>query len=308
VSKQSPITSGSSPAALAFDARNIVGESLVWDNTRQCLFWVDILGRQIHSWSPTSGKHTCWDTPEIVTSIGLRHDQGAIVGLRKQLALWDFDQQFRELATVEPDKPENRLNEGVVGPDNAFWVGTMQDNINDDDSPRDITASTGHIYRVSADGAVRKLSEDAFGITNTLAWRADGTMIVGDTLQNTLFSYRMTGSPPTLTERCVYQQGFSRGLPDGSCLDSEGYLWNCRVVGGSCVARIDPDGHIERVVELPCSWPTSCCFAGPKLDELYVTSARFTMSAEHIASHPYEGGLFRVRPGVVGEQPFRFGE
>lgn len=307
VSNQGSIKSNISNATLVLDARNIVGESIVWDHTRNTLFWVDILGRRIHSWSPSSGKHQCWDTPEIVTSIGLRHDDGAIVGLRKRLSLWNFDQQFIDLATIEPDQPSNRLNEGVVGPDNDYWVGTMQNNINDDDSPRDVTASTGHVYKASPDGTILKLSDDTFGITNTLAWRADGTMIVGDTLQNTLYTYRLKGLPTTLTERNVYQQGFKRGLPDGSCLDAEGYLWNCRVVGGSCVARFDPDGQIERIVELPCSWPTSCCFGGPNLDELYVTSARFTMSDEHLANHPHEGALFRIRPGVVGLQPFRFG-
>lgn len=105
------------------DARNIIGESIVWDNTRNTLIWVDILGRQIHSWSPITGERQSWLTPEIVTSIGLHQDHSAVVGLHKRIALRDFDQQFTELATVEPEKPLNRLNEGVVGPDGAFWVG-----------------------------------------------------------------------------------------------------------------------------------------------------------------------------------------
>ena len=36
----------------------------------------------------------------------------------------------------------------------------------------------------------------------------------------------------------------SRGLPDGSCMDAEGYVGNCRVVGGDCVIRIAPDGTV----------------------------------------------------------------
>jgi sugar lactone lactonase YvrE len=35
---------------------------------------------------------------------------------------------------------------------------------------------------------------------------------------------------------------------------------------------------------------------------LYVTSARFTMSREHLEQHPLEGGLFAFRPGVRGRE------
>jgi len=290
------------------DANNIVGESIVWDSDRQTLFWVDIIGRQIHGWNSSKNEHLSWPTPEIVTSFGL-HKSGhsAVVGLRKRIALWDFDQQFSTLANIEPDQPLNRLNEGVLGPDGAFWVGTMQDNIGIDDAPRDVTENRGHVYKVYPDGAVIKLSDDVFGITNTMVWREDNTFIVDDTLANALYAYTLDGATGQLVNRRVYQQNFDRGLPDGSCLDADGYVWNCRVIGGSCVARFAPDGSLDRLIELPCSWQTSCCFGGPDLDELYVTSARFTLSDEHLARHPLEGGLFRVRPGVRGVQPFRFG-
>ena len=76
-------------------------------------------------------------------------------------------------------------------------------------------------------------------------------------------------------------------------MDAEGYIWNCRVVGGSCLARIAPDGRLDRIVELPCSWPTSCTFGGADLDTLFVTSARFTMTAEHLVTHPHEGNSLR---------------
>jgi sugar lactone lactonase YvrE len=66
-------------------------------------------------------------------------------------------------------------------------------------------------------------------------------------------------------------------------------------------------GKLEAVVELPCSWPTSCAFGGPDLSVLYVTSARFTMSADHLAANPHEGALFAINPGVRGRPPHRFG-
>ncbi|RWH68558.1 SMP-30/gluconolactonase/LRE family protein [Mesorhizobium sp.] len=294
-------------ATLILDTRDVVGESMVWDERRSRLVWVDIIGRRIHLLDPVSGAHETWPTPDLVTSIGLRQDGGAIVGLRKEIALWDFGGPFRRIATIDPDRPDTRLNEGVVAPDGSFWVGTMANNIGPDDAPVAVTGDEGRLYRVDAKGAVTALSEDRFGITNTMAWLPDGRFVTADTMKNALYSYRWDRKASRLAERLPFFTGFERGLPDGSCLDAQGYVWNCRVVGGSCLARIGPEGRLDGIVELPCSWPTSCAFGGAGLDTLFVTSARFTMSAGHLAANPSEGGLFALKPGVRGVPANRFG-
>jgi sugar lactone lactonase YvrE len=294
-------------AGLLFDARDVVGESLIWDDRRDRLVWIDIIGRRIHRLDPLTLAHESWETPDLVTSIGLRADGGVIVGLKNAIALWDFGGPFRTIATIEPDRPGIRLNEGVVAPDGSFWVGTMANNIGPDDAPIAIAADEGQLYRVDPGGDVTRLSEDRFGITNTMVWTQDGRFITADTMKNAIYSYAWNGGPSRLADRRLLFGGFQRGLPDGSCMDAEGYIWNCRVVGGSCLARIAPDGRLDRIVELPCSWPTSCAFGGADLDTLFVTSARFTMTTEHLDAHPHEGGLFALRPGERGQPSNRFG-
>lgn len=291
---------------MVYAAGNTVGESVIWDTHEQRLLWVDIVKKRIHALTPENGKHEEWAAPDFVTSIGLRRDGGAIVGLTRQLCLWDFDDVFRPLANMEPELPGNRLNEGVVGPDGAFWVGTMQNNIKADGSPDEITAATGRLYRCTAAGDVIALSEERFGITNTLAWSDDGGLFTADTLKNEIYHYHYDPRTGRLSDKRTILSEFDRGLPDGSTMDSEGYLWNCRVVGGACVVRLAPDGRIDQIIDLPCSWPTSCTFGGKDLDTLYVTSARFTMDAEHLAAHPEEGGLFAIQPGVRGLPAHRF--
>jgi len=294
-------------ATLRVPAKNIVGESAVWDVERKCLLWVDIIGKTIQSFVPETGETRQWSVPDLVTSIGLRRDGGAIVGVRKQICAWDFGEAFRPLITVEQSEPGNRLNEGVVGPDGAFWVGTMQDNIGPDGAPVDITENTGRLYRYAAKEGLTQVCDDRFGITNTFVWTRDGALITADTLRNEIYRYALTNDGRTLTDRRVILSAFDRGLPDGSCIDAEGYIWNCRVVGGACVIRLSPDGLIDKIVDLPCHWPTSCAFGGEDLDTLFVTSARFTMTDEHLDAHPQEGGLFAVDVGVCGCAPYRFG-
>lgn len=290
-------------AELIVDARNIVGESAIWDERTSTLYWVDIIGKKLLAWQEGTTARS-WDMPEIVTSVGLCADHHVILGLTKQVALWDFQTPPVAFASIEPDQPQTRLNEGVVGPDGCFWVGTMQNNIAPDGAPLQITAAMGRLYRVHPDGRIDSLSEDRFGITNTMVWTDDGHLITADTLENALYDYRI--APEGLTDRRVVLQGFPRGLPDGSCRDADGFTWNCRVVGGGCMIRLAPDGRIDRIIDLPCSWPTSCTFGGPALDQLFVTSARFTMSPEHLAAHPQEGGVFRLATGQRGMPAHRF--
>lgn len=62
------------------------------------------------------------------------------------------------------------------------------------------------------------------------------------------------------------------------------------------------------LIELPASWPTSCTFGGPVLSTLYVTSARFTMTGDHLDMHPLEGGLFAVEGVGHGVEEPKFGQ
>lgn len=292
-------------ARLVLDAGDIVGESLVWSPSEAALYWVDIVGRRIHRLEPEGGRHDVWPTPDFVTSIGLRKDGGFIVGLRRAVTLWRPDGAFEELAVPEPDLPDNRLNEGVVAPDGSFWVGTMADNIAPDGSPKPMAGTTGRLYRIAPDGTVTRLSEDRFGITNTMCWTKDG-FVTADTLANTLYLYDVA-APTKLAGRRPLDLALDRGLPDGSTTDRDGAIYNARVAGGAAIARIDPSMRSLSYIELPCSSPTSCAFGGPGLATLFVTSARFGMSPEAIAANPAEGGLFAVEGAGIGLPPHCFG-
>jgi sugar lactone lactonase YvrE len=109
---------------------------------------------------------------------------GAIVGLRDRVALWDYGGEFRTLAIIE----HHRLNEGRVGPDGAFWVGTMQNNLHPDGAPKSMTRDSGAIYRIDVDGRVSQLTPREFGITNTMAWTDDARFLTADTTRNAIYA------------------------------------------------------------------------------------------------------------------------
>jgi len=285
----------------------IVGESLIWDDRAGLLIWVDMLSHKIHMLDPSTHTHQHFDTPGMVTSIGMRKDGGYVVGLKRSVALWAPDQGFQELAQIEPDRPKNRLNEGVVGPDGCYWVGTMQNNADADGMPRDQTEASGQVWRIHPDGRAELMLDAGFWLTNTIAW-LDGRIVIGDTGQNTLYSFAYPPKAGTLGDKNVFLSDYEHGLPDGSCIDANGHLWNCRVVGGAEVLCLTADGTPLQRVATPCTWPTSCIIGGPDMDTLFVTSARFTMSDAHLDAAPWEGDLFAHKlSGIKGRLHHRFG-
>jgi sugar lactone lactonase YvrE len=173
--------------------------------------------------------------------------------------------------------------------------------VNPDGSSRQAGGLDGVLYRLDPEGTVTEWSRD-IGIANTLAWSPDRSRFYfADTLQNTIWVYDYDAEVGSISNRRIFLKNFDRGLPDGSCIDSEGYLWNCRH-GGGCVVRVAPSGEIDRVIEMPVKNVTTCAFGGVDRKTLYIPTARADASPhERLA-----GGLFAIRSEVPGLPENRF--
>ncbi|MGL4242683.1 MAG: SMP-30/gluconolactonase/LRE family protein, partial [Beijerinckiaceae bacterium] len=117
---------------LVVDGRNLIGESPVWDDRNSCLWWTDILSRAIFRLTWPERSVTRYDMPRRVGSLGLCESGRLILAFEDGVFLHaPGTDEFVHLATIEADIVMNRLNDGKVGPDGAFWVGSM-----DERSPR----------------------------------------------------------------------------------------------------------------------------------------------------------------------------
>jgi L-arabinonolactonase len=108
-----------------------------------------------------------------------------------------------------------------------------------------------------------------------------------------------TGAGVPSNRRVLKDLKSGPGVPDGSCVDAEGGVWNAAWEGRR-VIRVLPDGSIDRVVEIPTLKPTCCAFGGTDLATLYVTTSRLDSTPEQLADEPWAGSLFAFRPGVRG--------
>ena len=164
----------------------------------------------------------------------------------------------------------------------------------------EITESLGQLFRVAPDGAVVTWVKE-IGISNTLCWSPDHTRFYfGDTLKNTIDVFHYDARTGDIAKIGPHFRAFERGLPDGSAIDDEGCLWNCRFHGG-CIVRVGPDGQVLAVIDLPVRNITTAVFGGADLQTLYVTSASDQRAPEDRLS----GSLRAVRTGARGRPPHR---
>ena len=283
-----------------------MGESPHWDDQSAALYWVDITGRRLRRWEQRGGRVSTWPMPGYPTALALRrHVPGAIVTVGNRVCLFHPDHGLTTFCVPEPDRPDNRLNEGACDPAGRFFVGSMENNLDTNGNPRDFAADAGRLWRIGATGIVTLADDHPYGIPNTLVWREDGTLLSGDSIARAIYAYDWDAASGALSNRRMFSDEALPGVPDGSCLDADGYLWNARFGGGALV-RFAPDGRTERVVELPVANPTSCTFGGPDLRTLFVTSARFTLPESRLAANPIEGAVLAIRTEVAGLPARRF--
>jgi sugar lactone lactonase YvrE len=60
------------------ESRALNGESPVWDDRRQRLFWVDIREPALHAFDPLTGSDQRWEMPAWVGCVGLGEQEVAL--------------------------------------------------------------------------------------------------------------------------------------------------------------------------------------------------------------------------------------
>ena len=293
-------------AECVFESYDHLGEGIIWDELEQCIYWLNVpMPSKLHRLYPDSGEYQSWDMPEMITSISVKEKGGLLVA--SHYGLNDFNLKNGDLVQIleiEKDQPENRCNDGASDRNGRFWFGTMQNNISNEATNIDLVKSSGTLYRYDPDKSLHPM-KIGIGCPNTFAWSTDNSkMYFADTLTGWISVFDYNHSVGTISN-CKNFANSKRGYPDGSTVDSEGGIWNCRW-GGGCVIRFTQDGKVDQIVEVPAQNVTSCTFGGKNLDTLYITTARWDMTKKEILNNPHSGCIFASKPGVKGIADSRF--
>jgi sugar lactone lactonase YvrE len=285
-------------AELVWDCRCELSESPVIDDRTGRLYFIDIYGRKVLAYGTTDGAKQTWDMPSNVASLGLCQSGRVLVALDKRAVFLDPESGSIEDFSEGLDEPDfNKLNDGKVGPDGCFWVGSRNGS-----DPRQ---HTGVLYRLTPDGRFTAKA-DGYLTCNGLAWSPDGrTMFHSDSSQRIVDAWDFDAANGDISNRRrIVEQTEAEGHPDGAACDTEGNYWSaCPRTG--CLKQISPTGELLTRIALPIPFPTMPCFAGK---HLYITSLRRNRSAEIISQHPTLGGLFRMDAPAEGAEVSRFAD
>jgi L-arabinonolactonase len=279
--------------------RDMLGESPVWDERIQALYWADQLGQKVRRFSPITGIIHEWATPDKIGCIGLGEDESLMLALADGFYRLDLiTGACKMFAAARQSRPGIRLNDGRCDRSGRLIVGSA---VTDEGDP------DGVLYRLSGDGRLEVL-ERGLMLPNAVCFNPPGDQMYSVDSRAGIIMVRdydphgdHVGEPREFVDARPY--GIA---PDGASVDEEGGLWVAQIVSGQILHFLS-DGSFDRSLKLPAPYLSSVCFGGPNLDVLYVTSVSDTKMRIK-TDHPMAGAVFAVSGlGVRGVAEGRFG-
>jgi sugar lactone lactonase YvrE len=277
--------------------RNRLGESPVWDADKGRLLWCDIEEGAVMAADPKGSVTDRWTFPGKVGSFGLCASGRLVVAVAKAVHFFNpADGALKQLCALQ--EPEtNRLNDGKVGPDGAFWVGTMDD--------RPVREAQGTLYRITADGQAEKKVTGMI-VPNGLAWGPGGKILYhSDSRGRWIDAYDFVAATGAWSNhrRIVADIAEEAGRPDGGACDVEGCYWSAGVSAG-LLNRYSPEGKLLETLKLPFAAGTMPCFGGDDMKTLFVTS----LVEAKTPPHPDSGRTAVLRLAVAGVPVGKFAD
>lgn len=265
-----------------------LGEGARWDAERSEFLHVDIVRGLVwrHRVCPDgtlSLVRSYWVGEPVGAIAPISGDDGWLLAAGRGFRHLAPDGTISMVADVAPLGA--RMNDAVCDTAGRCWAGSLAD---------DHAAGGGALHRLHPDGATDTVL-DGLTIPNGIGWSPDGTtMYLVDSVPGVIHAFDhdpATGSIDVRRDLVTFD-GRS-GVPDGLTVDGTGRLW-VAIYGGGCVHCYAPDGRLEQVVQIPAEQTTSCAFAGPEVDAMYVTTATEHWSDERRRGEPAAGLVYRV--------------
>ena len=278
------------------DCNNSLGEGITYSSSNNNLYWLDIGNiSKLYSLDLSSNKKEIFELPEIVTATSIKSQNELILATTNGLKLFNTStKKFESVVNIENDQILTRSNDGASDALGRFWFGTMQNNFDKNGDGIPIKENIGKLYKVDTDKKISVI-EEGLGIPNTFVWSPNNkNFYFTDTLNGTILSYNFELESGELSNKKNFAT-FDRGHPDGSTIDTDGCVWNCRW-GGSCIVRFTPSGKVDQIIEMPVQNITNCIFGGKDMKTLFITTA----SNKGENKNDLDGSLFAINLNYDG--------
>lgn len=260
------------------------GEGPIWHNGK--LLYVDIEKHNVISFDPETGEERVIGVGERVGTVVPRESGGMVIAGDNGFAFLTESGEVSHIADPEPNKENNRFNDGKCSPDGHFFAGTISLVKQEGDAS---------LYRLSKEGEVTEVYPNVTN-SNGIAWnKAGDTVYYIDTPKKEVLAFDYADGVMSNPKKVIDTSAYDSS-PDGMAIDENDNVW-IAFCHGSCVVNYDTKtGEEIQRIDLPCMETTACAFGGENLDVLYVTTGIHKTEVEEHA-----GLLFKVTGlGVKG--------
>ena len=281
---------------MLYKCNNILGEGITYSSDSDNLFWLDINNQsKLYKLNLGNDEREIFELPEIVTATSIKSQYEIILVSNNGISLFDLQtKRFIKKISIEDNIPKTRSNDGASDALGRMWFGTMQNNFDENGNDISINQNIGKLYKVDINKKIT-LVEEGLGIPNTFVWSPDNSKFYfTDTLNGKILHYDFHLETGELSNKKELFN-FNRGHPDGSTIDTDGCIWNCRW-GGSCVVRLTPTGEVDQIIEMPVENITNCVFGGKDMKTLFITTA----SNKGKNKNDLDGSLFSINLSYQG--------
>ena len=218
------------------------GEAPIW--WQGALYFVDIEGHRVHRYDPADDSERSWDVGQRVGTVVPRESGGLVIAGDHGFQFLDEETgELTAIADPEPDKPDNRFNDGKCSPDGRFFAGT-------------ISLTKKNRQRQTLPARSRSHASTKPSARSPLPTASSGPPMAKPSITSTPRAAKC--SPSITTDghlrnlRSVVATGHIDASPDGMTLDADGHLWIAFCHGG-CVSCFDPhNGNELHRIALPC--------------------------------------------------------
>jgi len=278
---------------LVHDARCTLGEAPRYVAREHALYWVDIPEAALWRLDLASGVARRRVFAESVVTLAARRSGGLLLAMASGFALLDHFEATPVAfgPRIDPDRPDNRLNDGRCDAEGRFFIGSMN---------KKKPAADGGLFRLDPDGSVDCLWRGAL-TANGIAFSPDGAAIfLSDTPQHATFRAPYDPSTGAIGAFAPFAQfPLGKGRPDGGSVDQAGDYWAGLYDGGR-VVRLSPQGALLEEIPIPARHVTMIAFGGRDWRTAYVTTARQATTDEELSRFPHAGGVFAFEVDMPG--------
>jgi len=290
-----------SSSTIVADDQNLCGECPVWNPLHSTVEWIDQTGQKFYRLEWASRRHSLMKQGLAINGFRPNRQGGYVITNNEGFWLWDGADDLN-LVAAEVDNSKCQLNDCVADSRGRLLAGSYFYNPSAE-------YELGKLIRLDTDGKTGVLDE-GIHLANGLGFSPDGKILYfADSAARLIFAYDYDLESGRARNRRVFVEvPKTEGLPDGLCVDSEGFVWSAQWYGSSIV-RYDPDGKVERRLEFPAKQVSSLTFGGPQLTDVFVTSAAQSEPMPIMPlgydpqTGPFGGALYHVNVGIPGQPP-----